>query len=104
MNDNQEKLNLQLLRVVYFSEEPLSVRLKKAKYLIYLGADVNTRDKSFKKSILAIAKDNGDVQMAKLLEDNGAVEVRIDEEKSLELGKQFWNSEHKLKSIEEIVG
>ena len=45
MNDNQKKLNEQLVRAIFEEDVSLGVRLRKIKYLIYLGADVNIQNK-----------------------------------------------------------
>ena len=44
MSNNQEKLNEQLLNVVLSDKDSDEARLKKLKYLVYLGADVNVKD------------------------------------------------------------
>ena len=64
MSDNQEKLNEQLFNVVANSKDNDEAKLKKVKYLVYLGADVNTR--LYGKSVLS-----------KAIEQNVGVEVQI---------------------------
>ena len=44
MSDNQKKLNEQLLNVVLSDKDSDEAKLKKVKYLIRLGADVNAKD------------------------------------------------------------
>ena len=57
MNDNQKKLNEQLLNVVLSDKDTSEAKLKKVKYLVRLGADVN--QKVNEKSLLRIAREKG---------------------------------------------
>ena len=43
MSNNQDKLNEQLFNVIKNDEVGCEARLKKVKYLVYLGADVNAK-------------------------------------------------------------
>ena len=45
MSNNQEKLNEQLFNVIVDEKDSVEARLKKLKYLVRLGADVNASDK-----------------------------------------------------------
>ena len=49
MNDNQKKLNEQLLNVVLSDKGSDEAKLKKVKYLVRLGADVNQKVNGKKK-------------------------------------------------------
>ena len=46
MSTNQEKLNEQLFNVIADEKVSDEARLKKVKYLVYLGADVNAKDEN----------------------------------------------------------
>ena len=67
MSNNQEKLNEQLVRAIFEEDVSLEVRLKKIKYLIYLGADVFTLENG--KSLLKIVRENGQSEVEKILLD-----------------------------------
>ena len=102
MSDNQDRLNEQLLNVVLSENSGVEVKLKKAKYLIKLGANVNGQ--VFGKSILVWAKKNEDVEheIIELLEEKGATEREISKEEANKLRKQFWDEYGKFKNVEEI--
>ncbi len=101
MSDNQEKLNEQLFNVVANSKDSDEARLKKLKYLVYLGAHVNTR--LYGKSVLskAIEKEAG-AEVQNFLREKGANEWFIPKEEALELSQGFWDDRSNLKSLEEI--
>ena len=101
MSENQEKLNEQLFNVVADEKVSDEARLKKVKYLVRLGADVNA--KLYGKSVLSKAiEQNAGVEVQNFLREKGAVEWVISKEEALELGRAFWNDEGDLKSLEEI--
>ena len=101
MSDNQEKLNEQLFNVITNSKVSCEGKLKKVKYLVRLGADVNA--KMYGRSVLSMVKEKelGD-DWVEFLINKGANEWVIPKEEGLELAKGFWNYEVDLKSLEEI--
>ena len=101
MSNNQEKLNEQLFNVIKNDKDSDEVRLKKLKYLVYLGADVNAR--LYGKSVLSKAiEQNAGVEVVEFLREKGANEWVIPKEEALELSQGFWNDEGYFKSLEEI--
>ena len=102
MSNNQEKLNLQLLNVIKNKSKDFETKLKKVKYLIRLGADVNA--KLYGKSILSWAVIDGNIEpsITLFLKEKGAEEWEISNKEALELKKEFWDENGKLKSVEEI--
>ena len=101
MSGNQEKLSEQLFNVVANSKVSCEARLKKVKYLVYLGADVNTR--LYGKSVLSKAiEQNVGVEVQNFLREKGANEWIISKEEALELSQGFWDDRSNLKSLEEI--
>ena len=101
MSNNQEKLNEQLFNVVADEKVSDEARLKKVKYLVRLGADVNTR--LYGKSILSKAiEQNAGAQVQNFLREKGAVEWVISKEEALEFSQGFWNDSGSLKSFDEI--
>ena len=101
MSNNQEKLNEQLFNVIKNDKDSDEVRLKKVKYLVYLGADVNAR--LYGKSVLSKAiEQNVGIEVQDFLREKGANEWVISKEEVLEVSKGFWDDEGDLKSLEEI--
>ena len=124
MNDNQKKLNKQLLNVVLSDKDSDEAKLKKAKYLLRLGADANQKVNG--KSLLKIAREKGDKEMENVIKesllksfekllDGDKFEIVLDEcryanghkvvvskQKAIDLGKQFWGNDGKLKSAKDI--
>ncbi len=70
--ENKKKLDEQLINVICDSKTKSDVKLKKVKYLIRLGADVNARKDGI--SALSWAKKSKEEEIAKYLEDNGGKE------------------------------
>ena len=100
MSDNQEKLNEQLFNVIADEKASDEARLKKVKYLVRLGADVNTR--LYGKSVLSKAIELQDEEVVSFLKNKGAKEWVIPKEEALEVSQGFWDDEGYLKSLEEI--
>ena len=101
MSTNQEKLNEQLFNVVADDKESDEARLKKLKYLVRLGADVNAR--FYGKSVLSKAiGQNAGIEVQDFLREKGANEWVISKEEALEVSQGFWNDKGGLKSLEEI--
>ena len=100
MSDNQEKLNEQLFNVIFDEKASYEARLKKVKYLVRLGADVNAM--LYGKSALIKALELQDEEVISFLKSKGAKELVISKEEALELGRGFWNDKGDLKSLEEI--
>ena len=101
MSENQEKLNEQLFNVVADEKVSDEARLKKVKYLVRLGADVNA--KLYGKSVLSKAiEQNAGVEVVEFLREKGAIEWVISKEEAKKLSKGFWNDEGDFKSLEEI--
>ena len=87
MSDNQKKLNEQLVKVVLDTKTCDEVRIKRAKYLIRLGANVNARVKG--KSVLSWAKSVNDEKLVEFLKEKGANEWVISQNEAVELGKKL---------------
>ena len=101
MSDNQEKLNEQLFNVVANSKDSLEARLKKVKYLVRLGADVNAR--LYGRSVLSKAMEqNVGIEVQNFLREKGANEWVISKEEAKKLSKGFWDDKGGFKSLEEI--
>ena len=101
MSNNQEKLNEQLFNVIADEKASDEARLKKVKYLVRLGADVNA--KLYGKSVLSKAIEQGaGAQVQNFLREKGANEWVISKEEALEVSQGFWNDEGDFKSLEEI--
>ena len=100
MSENQEKLNEQLFNVVADEKASDEARLKKVKYLVRLGADVNAR--LYGKSVLSKALELQDEEVISFLKSKGAKEWVISKEEALEISKGFWEDMGDLKSLEEI--
>ena len=71
MSNNKEKLNLQLFNVIANDKDSDEARLKKLKYLVRLGADVNASDE-FGRTALMIAATWGHLDVVKCLAQGGA--------------------------------
>ena len=124
MSNNQEKLNEQLVKVVLDTKTCDEVRIKRAKYLIRLGADANQKVNG--KSLLKIVREKGYKEMENVIKesllksfekllDGDKFEIVLDEcryanghkvvvskQKAIDLGKQFWDEDGNLKSAKEI--
>ena len=124
MNDNKKKLNEQLAKIVMDDSLTDEVRLKKVKYLVRLGANVNQKVNG--KSLLKIAREKGDKEIEEVIKEslrksfdellegdkfervldeceyaNGR-KVVVSKQKAINLGKQFWDEDGNLKSAKEI--
>lgn len=72
MGDNS-KLNMQLVNVVNDEKSSFEVKEKKVKYLLFLGADIETRaNTTDNKSLLCMMIEKGDEKMVQLLIKSGA--------------------------------
>ena len=101
MSENQEKLNEQLFNVVADEKASDEAKLKKLKYLVRLGADVNA--KLYGKSVLSKAIEQGvGAQVVEFLREKGAEESVISKEEAKKLSQGFWKDSSNLKSLEEI--
>ena len=124
MSDNQKKLNEQLLNVVLSDKDSVEAKLKKVKYLVRLGANVNQKVNG--KSLLKIAREKGDKEIedvikeslvqsfVKLIEgdkcENVLDEFRyfmggkdvVSKDEAKKLGMQIWESNRCLRRAEEI--
>ena len=101
MSDNQERLNEQLFNVIADEKASDEAKLKKLKYLVRLGADVNAR--LYGKSLLSKAiEQNAGVEVQNFLREKGANEWVISKEEAKRLSQGFWNDKAGLKSLEEI--
>ena len=72
-DDKKERLNKKLVELIRDEGISAQVRLKKAQYLVGLGADVNAIVDG--KSVLVWAKEVGDTQLSDFLEQKGAKEI-----------------------------
>ncbi len=101
MSNNQERLNEQLFNVVADEKASDEAKLKKVKYLVRLGADVNTR--LYGKSVLSKAIEQGaGAQVQNFLREKGAEEWVISKEEAKKLSQGFWDDMGDLKSSDEI--
>ena len=81
MSETHEKLNEQLFNVIANDKDSDEVRLKKVKYLVYLGADVNAR--LYGKSVLSKAiEQNVGIEVQDFLREKGANEWVISKEEA----------------------
>lgn len=87
MSGENKKLNEGLIKLIRWEKGEASVRFKKLRYFVALGADVNT--KLYGKSALSWAKAIGDEEMVQFLREKGASEWEIEKEKSIKLGEQL---------------
>ena len=71
MSNNQDKLNEQLFNVIADEKVSDEARLKKIKYLVYLGADVNAKDEDGRTALM-LALNNGQLDAVKYLIKQGA--------------------------------
>ena len=71
MSDNQEKLNEQLFNVIADEKVSDEAKLKKLKYLVRLGADVNAKD-NWGETVLIDAVNWGHIEVVKCLVELGA--------------------------------
>ena len=124
MSDNQKKLNEQLINVVLSDKDSDEAKLKKVKYLIRLGANVNQKVNG--KSLLKIVREKGYKEIENVIKEslmksfeklldgdkfervldeceyaNGR-KVVVSKQKAIDLGKQFWDEDGNLKSAKEI--
>ena len=100
MSGNNERLNEALVELIWDENASSSVRLKKAQYLIALGADVNTR--LYGKSALFWAKALGDEELIKYLNEKGAKEFEISKAEAYKLSQGFWDENGEIRSLAEI--
>ena len=124
MSDNQKKLNEQLVKVVLDDGLTDEIRLKKVKYLVRLGANVNQKING--KSLLKIAREKGYKEIEEAIKESlrksfdellegdkfervldeceyaNGHKVVVSKQKAINLGKQFWGNDGKLKSAKEI--
>ena len=108
MSANQEKLNEQLLNVVLSDKDSDEAKLKKVKYLVRLGADVNA--KMYGKSVLSWVKKDEKVapEIIEFLKEKGAKEWMISKEGAERLGYEMvWriggDEEEKIKEVKELL-
>ena len=71
MSGNNERLNGQLFNVLADEKASDEARLKKLKYLLYLGADVNAKDENGNTPLIQATR-GGDLEVVKCLVQNGA--------------------------------
>ena len=77
---NEYKLSKQLVDVIADVKIPEEIKIKKVKYLLYLGADVNAYSDFNDMTVLMMAVKKGNLEMVKVLAQNGAnVNLRDDE-------------------------
>ena len=69
---NEYKLSKQLVDVIANVKIPEEIKIKKVKYLLYLGADVNAIEEKEFKTALMLAAENDEVMLAKVLLEKGA--------------------------------
>ena len=76
MNDeNNKKLNEQLIRCLLDDKMPTSIKLKKMDYIIRLGASVDAEHKTGY-SLLSLAKIMGDEDVISFLKEKGGKEIK----------------------------
>ena len=71
MSGNNERLNEQLFNVIADEKVSDEARLKKVKYLVRLGADVNAKD-NWGETVLIDAVNLGHIEVVKCLVEHGA--------------------------------
>lgn len=101
MEDNKFRLSHQLYRIVKYDKGDVEAKLKKVKYMVKLGADVNAC--IYGKTILSwVKEDKIEPEVMKFLKENGAEEWEISKKEALDKGRQCWGDDGRLKSMEEI--
>ena len=122
--ENKKKLGEQLINVILSDKDSVEVKLKKVKYLVRLGANVNQKVNG--KSLLKIAREKGYKEIEEAIKesllksvekaldgDNCEIVIKetkdakrekpiVSKEEVLSLGKQFWGNDGNLKSAKEI--
>ena len=83
MSGNNERLNDGFIEVIRDAKIPSKVRLKKAKYLVRLGADVNAM--LYGRSAVYWAKETGDEEMVEFLREKGGKFKEITKEEAKRL-------------------
>ena len=102
MSKNQEKLNEQLFNVIADEKISDEARLKKVKYLVYLGADVNATDQ-YCQTALIVSACNGHLEVVKYLAECGADLKAKDEygQTALDIAR-MWDKADCVKFLEEL--
>ena len=102
MSEIQEKLNKQLFNVIADEKVSDEARLKKVKYLVYLGADVHQIDK-YEGTALMKAAENGHLEVVKYLAECGADLEAKDEDgrTALDIAK-YYGMDDCVKFLEEL--
>ena len=90
-SDNKLKLDEQLVKVVLDDKTSLEARIKKVKFLVRIGADVNAN--LYGKSVLSIAiEKEREEEFLEVLRSVGAKEYVMSDEERLILGRDFWDT------------
>lgn len=84
------KLNEQVFRVLLDKRQSEEVCLKKVKYLVYLGADVDARYESDGVSLLKLAQNLKKEKVASFLRQKGAREIGAPQYKAREMGEKIF--------------
>ena len=102
MSTNNERLNVGLVDMLRDKSVLPDVRVKKAKYMIALGADVNAKVAG--KSVLSwvLKDDNTAIEVIDFLKENGVEEFEISKSEVDALALNFWDENGKIKSMQEI--
>ena len=100
MSETQEKLNKQLFNVIVNENVSDEARLKKLKYLLYLGADLEARN--YGCTVLIVAAQKGQIGVVKYLAENGAdIEARDNYERTaLDIARK-WEKADCVEFLEE---
>ena len=85
----KEVLAEYMLATIKDEEHSPEWRSKRIKHIYHLNADVNAR--LYGKSMLSYAKERGEEEIVKFLEEKGAKEWVISKEEAKEIGQQFWD-------------
>ena len=102
-DDKKERLNKKLVEVIRDEKMSSAVRLKKLKYLVGLGADVNAIVDG--KSVLVWAKKTGEADLIDFLEQKGAKEIRQATKKTGKVNVNLLDaaSDGELQTVENLL-
>lgn len=98
--EDKKRLNKKLVEIVRDEKLSSAVRLKKAKYLVALGADVNARVKG--KSLLVLAKEADDAGLIEFLEQKGGKEWELSKEEKEKLNKRMFDAVQRHNKFEVV--
>ena len=97
----KEVLAEYMLATIKDEEHSPEWRSKRIKHIYHLNADVNAR--LYGKSMLSHAKERGEEEVVKFLEEKGAEEWKISKEEAEKLGRQFWGEDGCFRDEKSVI-